>query len=53
MGAGQVLQLGVRWDFGWEVLDGHAGVQTVRVDFVQVSQAGRTAQRLGVQHPRK
>lgn len=53
VGTGQVLQLGVRWDFGWEVVDGHAGVETVGVDFVQVSQAGRTAQRLGVQHPRQ
>lgn len=51
VGTGQVLQLGVRGDFGRQVMDGHAGVETVGVDFVQVGQAGRTAQRLGVQHP--
>lgn len=51
VGAGQVLQLGVRWDLWREVVYGHTGVETVGVDFVQVSQAGRTAQRLGVQHP--
>lgn len=49
VGTGQVLQLGIRGNLGREVLDGHAGVQTVGVDFVQVSQAGGTTQRL--QHP--
>lgn len=49
VGNDQVLQLGIWGDFGREVLDGHAGVKTVGVDFVQVSQAGWTTQRL--QHP--
>lgn len=51
VGTSQVLQLGVWGDFGREVLESHAGVETVGVDFVQMSQAGRTTQRLGVQHP--
>lgn len=48
VGTSQVLQLGERGDFRREVLDGHAGVETVGVDFVQVGQAGWTAQRFGV-----
>ena len=50
-GAGQVLQLGVGRDLGREVLDGHAGVQAVGVDLVQVSQVRGTAQGLTAQHP--
>lgn len=52
VGTSQVLKFGIRGDFGWEVMDGHTGIETVGVDFVQVSQAGRTTQRFSVQHPR-
>lgn len=52
VGTSQVLQLGVRGDFGREVLEGHARIVTVGVDLVQVSQAGGTAQGLSVQQSR-
>lgn len=53
VGASQVLKFGVRGDFRGKVLDGHAGVKAVGVDLVQVSQTGRTAKRLCVQHSRR
>lgn len=34
VGTSQVLQLGIRRDFGREVMDGHTGVETVGIDFV-------------------
>jgi len=51
VGRSEVLQLGVRGDFGREVLEGHTVIQTVAVDLVLVGQAGWTTQRLSVQHP--
>lgn len=48
VGTSQVLEFGIWGDFGREVLDCHAGVKTVGIDFVQVSQAGWTSQGLSV-----
>lgn len=50
-GARQVLELGVRRDLWRKVLDGDTGVQTVGVDLVEESQAGRVNHRLPAQQP--
>lgn len=52
VGTSQILKLRIWGYFGRKILDSHTGVKTVRVDLVQVSQAGRAAETFSAEHPR-